>query len=243
MLIYLCENSGSDALRLEHHLNTFSREKQLNFDIISFSSGEELSASYKQALQLPDLVLFAVGENDRHGTDTARELRDMGYAGGIIFTSSAELSAEADEVNALYCLPQPCDYSQFVYAMEQCGDIFQNARQNFTFQRKKKQISVPYTDILFFETGQQHTVILHTASEAISFRGTLSQIAEGVCHTDNFLPVGRSFLINLNQVKGRLKNDLVMSDGSIVQVPLRKQEDVLSEVERWQKGIYNGHGA
>lgn len=243
MLIYLYEDSENDALRLAHHLDTYSKEKQIPLDTVTFSSWEDLSASYGQALQPPELVLLSMDAEGGRGADTAKKLRDKGYSGGIIFISSAGSSPDAEKVNALYCLRKPCDYSQFAQAMEQCGDIPRSAKSDFTFLQKKKRISIPYADILFFETGQQHTVILHTAHEAIAFRGTLSQIAEGVHHTDNFLPVGRSFLINLNHVKSRLKNDLIMSDGSIVQVPLRKQEDVLSEVERWQKEICNGHGA
>lgn len=235
MLIYICEDSESDALRLNHHLITFSKEKQYNFDIISFSSGDELVTDFEQSHNWPELLFLDIYMNGKNGIDTARHLRSLGYSGGIIFTtSSTEHAMDSYEVNALYYLQKPYDHSHFINAMERCRHILKNAQQNFTFTLKKKKFSIPYADILFFETGQ-HTVILHMISGTVSFPGSLTQITELLCQSDNFVSVGRSFLINLNHVSGRFHNDLLMSDHSIVQIPLRKQDEILAIVERWQQ--------
>lgn len=234
MLIYICEDSKSDALRLKHHLNTFSKEKQYDFEIVSFTSGEELFTEYRQTSIQPNLIFLDIYMDGKNGMDTARQLRSLGYNNGIIFTtSSTEHAMDSYEVNALYYLQKPYDHNHFVNAMERCSHIFKMTQPKFAITLKKKKIFVPYTDILFFETGQ-HAVILHTVSDTISFRNSLSQIAETFCQADNFLTVGRSYLINLNHVTGRLQNDLIMSDGSIVQIPIRKQEEILSAVENWQ---------
>lgn len=235
MLIYICEDSESDTLRLEHHLNTFSKERKYNFEIVTFSSSEKLFADYEKAKKQPDLLFLDIYMDGKNGMDTAKQLRNKGYTGGIIFTtSSTEHAMDSYEVNALYYLQKPYDHNNFVNAMERCSHILQKTQQSFTFTRKKKEYSIPYSDILFFETGR-HTVILHTISQEISFPGSLSQIVELLQHADNFLPVGRSFLINLDHVTGRAQSDLIMSDNSIVQIPVRKQEEVLSAVEHWQK--------
>lgn len=36
MLIYLCEDSESDALRLKHHLNTYATKHHCNMEILLF---------------------------------------------------------------------------------------------------------------------------------------------------------------------------------------------------------------
>lgn len=46
MLIYLCEDSESDALRLKHHLNTYATKHHCNMEILLFSSGEEMIQYY-----------------------------------------------------------------------------------------------------------------------------------------------------------------------------------------------------
>ncbi len=111
---------------------------------------------------------------------------------------------------------------------------YDETKPSFTFIPKKEKLSVPYEDIIFFETGQTHTLFLHTASGIYSFFGTLAQITEFFKEADCFLRVGRSYLINLNHVSGQIGNDLSMSDGSIVQVPLRKQKQTLAAVENWK---------
>ena len=235
MLIYICEDSKSDTLRLKHHLDTFSKERQYNFEIVAFSSSETLFADYENTQKQPDLMFLDIYMDGENGMDTAKKLRNMGYEGGIIFTtSSTEYAMDSYEVNALYYLQKPYDHNHFVNAMERCNHILQKTQNSFTFIRKKKEYSIPYADILFFETGQ-HTVIVHTTSDTISFPGSLNQIAEVLQHADNFLTVGRSFLINLDHVTGQFQNDLIMSDDSIVQIPVRKKDEVLSAVEQWQK--------
>ncbi len=242
MLIYICEESENDALQLKHLLSTFSQEKGLNFEVIPFSSGKELSADYRQALRQPDLLFLDIHIGSENGIDTAKELQTIGYKGDIIFTlSSVEPITDIDDTELLYCLRKPFDYPQFMNIMNQCCPIHPKSQQLFSFVQKKKEISIPFTDILFFETGQPHTVILHTTAENVVFRGALSEIADYFQNVDNFLPVGRSFVINLNHVTGRLRNDLIMSDGSIVQIPLRKQEDVLQVVKDWKKEEASGH--
>lgn len=36
MLIYLCEDSESDALRLKHHLNTYATKHHCNMEILLY---------------------------------------------------------------------------------------------------------------------------------------------------------------------------------------------------------------
>lgn len=235
VLIYICEDSTSDTLRLKHYLENFSKEKKLDFKIMSFTSSEALSAAFAQPQVQPELLFLDIYMDGKDGMNTAKELRSLGFEGGIIFTtSSTQHAMDSYEVNALYYLQKPYTHSHFLNAMERCSHILPKAQPCFTYTKKKKQICVPYNDILYFETGQ-HTVILHTTSDLVTFPGSLGQIAASFEQADNFLSVGRSFFINLDHVTGRMQNDLIMSDGSIVQVPLRKQEEVLAIVENWQR--------
>lgn len=238
MLIYLCEDSESDMLRLKHHLTTFSKETHYEFEIIAFSSGEELLEMYQHTSQTqkPKLLFLDIYLEGKNGIEIARQLRSLGYLGGIIFTtSSMEHAMDSYEVNALYYLQKPYNHTHFMNAMKRCHHILIQEEQTFTYIWKKKELSIPYVDILFFETGQQHTVIMHTINDTIAFSHSLSQITASFLQVKNFLSVGRSFLINLNHVIGKQGNDLIMRDNSIVQIPIRKQKEILLAVEQWQK--------
>lgn len=91
-------------------------------------------------------------------------------------------------------------------------------------------MSIPYDDIIFFETGKSHTVALHTVTGIYFLNYILTHVVECLKDTYYFLSVGRSFLINIHHVSGQIGNALSMSDDSIVQVPLRKQSEILTAV-------------
>ncbi|MCD8039780.1 MAG: response regulator transcription factor [Lachnospiraceae bacterium] len=236
MLIYLCDDSDADSLRLQHYLNAFARENGLHFDTKIFSSGKTLIASWMNAPEKPVLVFLDIYMEGLSGVDTARRLRDMGYNAGIIFTtSSAEHAMDSYEVNALYYLHKPYDREDFGRAMERCRHILDNRQEFFTFKHKKKSLSVSYDDILFFETGSlSHSIIMHTIDGAYFFIGTMSQVTKALEQSTMFLAVGRSFTINLNHVSDTMENDLIMSDNSIIQIPLRKRKEVFAAIEKWQ---------
>lgn len=236
MLIYLCDDSESDILRLRHYLDKYAEQMELNFELVSFSSSKELLAAFEQASQKPKLMFLDIFMPILSGMDAARQLREMHYQGGIIFTtSSTEHAMDSYEVNALYYLQKPYERKHFENAMERCATLFQAEKVCFTFLQKRKKVSIPYENIIFFETGQTHTIILHTTFGIYIFRDTIMQIIEEFRGIDYFMPIGRSFLINLNYVTGKTENDLIMSDGSIVQVPLRKQKEVITIIANWQK--------
>lgn len=236
MLVYLCDDSEIDILRLKHYIDIYAKQLELDFEIASFSSGKELINAFKLASQKPDLMFLDILMPGLNGMETARKLRDMHYHGGIIFTtSSTEHAMDSYEVNAIYYLQKPYERRHFENAMSRCGMLLRKAKPHFTFTQRKKVITIPYEDIIFFETGPSHNVILHAISGIYSFSGSLTQITSFFSKIEGFLPVGRSFLINLDHVSKRTGNDLAMSDGSIVQVPLRKRGNVLEIVAGWQK--------
>lgn len=238
MLIYLYDDAESDIRRLKNYLNINAGQTLPFLKFVTFSSCEDLLAAFKKAVRKPGLIFLDISRPEADGLNAAKQLRSLQYQGGIIFTApSAEYASYADKADNLYFLQKPYDYGTFEDIMAECGLFPGKNRAFFTFVRKKEQISVPCDSIIFFETVQSHTVLLHTTSGVRSFPGTLTQIAKDFSRTDAFLRIGRSFLVNLNHVNGLQKNDLVMSDGSIVQVPIRRQREVLLAVEIWNNRL------
>ena len=233
MLIYLCEDSESDALRLKHHLNTYATKHHCNMEILLFSSVEKMIQYYKEEKRYPALLFLDIYMNNKDGVETARILRSLGYAGGIIFTTSSTEHAMASyEVNALYYLQKPYSHADFLNAMSRCDTLLEESNEVFTFSVRRKEYSLPYSDILFFETGQ-HNILLHAISETFTIPGNLTQLTEDFASVACFLPVGRSYLVNLNHVTGILQHDLIMEDHSIVQIPFRKRDEVSKAVNSW----------
>ena len=100
MLIYLCDDSESDLLRLKHYLNKYAEQLKLNFELFSFSSGEELLAAFQQADTKPELIFLDIFMEKLSGMEAARQLRSRNYQGGIIFTTSSTEHAVSSSSDA-----------------------------------------------------------------------------------------------------------------------------------------------
>lgn len=112
MLIYLCEDSESDALRLKHHLNTYATKHHCNMEILLFSSGEEMIQYYKEEKRYPALLFLDIYMNSQNGVETARILRSLGYKGGIIFTTSSTEHAMASYEVMLFTICKSLTHTQ-----------------------------------------------------------------------------------------------------------------------------------
>ncbi len=53
MTIYICDDSKSDLLRLNHHLQEYLSHQDQKITIESFQSGEELLRRYEETMEKP----------------------------------------------------------------------------------------------------------------------------------------------------------------------------------------------
>lgn len=235
MLIYICDDSKSDCLRLMHHLSAYEKETGVDFSTVAFSNGDELFQYLNQHHEIPDLFFLDIYMEGKDGMEVARELRRQQISSGIIFTtSSTEHAMDSYEVHALYYLQKPFTHEHFLKAMQRCESLIQKAQKKLSVSLKGKELSIAFSDILYLETGR-HTVIFHTRKETFSVPGSLSHFADTFADTKNFMPCGRSYLVNLDFVEGFLNQDLIMSDNSLIPVPVRKQTETARIVDSYKK--------
>ena len=162
MLIYICDDSKSDCLRLMHHLSAYENEIGADFSTVAFSSGDEMFSYLKKHREIPDLFFLDIYMEGKDGMEVARELRRQQVTSGIIFTtSSTEHAMDSYEVHALYYLQKPFTHEHFLMAMQRCEALIQTAQKKLSVSVKGKELSIAFSDILYLETGR-HTVIFHT---------------------------------------------------------------------------------
>ena len=140
------------------------------------------------------------------------------------------------EVHALYYLQKPFTHEHFLMAMQRCEALIQTAQKKLSVSVKGKELLIAFSDILYLETGR-HTVIFHTRKETFSVPGSLSRFADAFADTKNFLSCGRSYLVNLDFVDGFLNQDLIMSDNSLIPVPIRKQSETARIIEEYKNSL------
>ena len=85
MTIYICDDSKSDLLRLNHHLQEYLSHQDQKITIESFQSGEELLRRYEETMEKPSLIFLDIYMDDPDGMSVAHTLREEHYEGGLDF--------------------------------------------------------------------------------------------------------------------------------------------------------------
>lgn len=238
MMIYICDDTENDRLRLKHNLDTYQKTILSNyvisaFTIVSFSSGEELLQTWHQNHIKPNLLFLDIYMTGKNGADVAKELRRDGYNGGIIFTTSSKEHAMASyDVNALYYLQKPYTQEHFVNAMSRCEAILIASARCFRGFIRRKEYIIPYHKIVCFEISG-HSVILHLMEEKLSFHISMKEILSEFADIPSFLPCGKSYLINLNYVDTCIELNLILKNNFIVPIPYRSKNNVMEALHMW----------
>ena len=163
---------------------------------------------------------------DSDGMQTAVTLRENGFTGGIIFTTSSTCHAmDSYNVDALYYLQKPYDGTDFLNAMKRCSDILKDASKTYTFLSKGSKVQIPLKDILFFETGR-HVTLLHTPSEVLSFTRVLSEVCTDFADNPDFIRVGHSYLVNRLYISSFTESEITMTDSTVILIPSRLRKAI-----------------
>ena len=232
MVIYICDDSKPDLMRLAHHLKEYIQNLDMNIEIRSFSSGESILAAYERALVKPSLIFLDIYMGNMNGMEVAKALRGDGFANGIIFTTSSTSHAmDSYNVNALYYLQKPYDHNDFTNALNRCSSIFTEAAKTYTVSIRGKDTALPLKDILFFETGR-HVTLVHTLTDTFSFTKVLTEVREDLQNCTGFLAVGRSYLINRLYIKEVTDTSIVMMNSAEIFIPVRLRETIQKQLSQ-----------
>lgn len=232
MEIYICDDSRPDLMRLAHHLKEYILNLDMHVEIRSFSSGESILAAYKRALVKPSLIFLDIYMGNMNGMDVARALRDDGFSGGIIFTTSSTAHAmDSYNVDALYYLQKPYDHKDFTNAINRCSSIFTEAAKTYTVSIRGKDTALPLKDILFFETGR-HVTLVHTLTDTFSFTRVLTEIREDLKDCPTFLAVGRSYLVNRLYIREVTDTSIVMMNSDEIFIPVRLLDSIQAQISQ-----------
>ena len=226
MIIYICDDSQADLMRLSHYLSKVISHLNTEVTIQSFTSGQDLLKAFMCAAEKPVLLFLDIYMPDSDGMQTAVTLRENGFTGGIIFTTSSTSHAmDSYNVDALYYLQKPYDSTDFLNAMKRCSSILKDASKTYTFLSKGIEVQIPLKDILFFETGR-HVTLLHTSSEVLSFTRVLSEVCTDFADNPDFIRVGHSYLINRLYISSFTESEITMADSTVILIPSRLRKAI-----------------
>ena len=244
--IYICEDNRKQLLYLKTQIENFIAFEQLDMQITSFTDDPSviLAAAGKSShcgLYFLDIYLNTPETN---GFLLAQNIRKIEPRCFIVFvTSHIELSyytyqykVEAldfivkDNIDTMKNKIHEC----ILNAYEKHTQSTQHTLSIFTATMPDgKQISVPYENIISFETAAStHKVILHGKNRLLEFPEQLNTLEKKL--NTHFFRCHRSTIINLINIRevDYKEGIIIMCDGSHYPLSIRKKSELKKKLKQ-----------
>lgn len=201
MLIYICDDSRADQLRLVHNIESYAKEKGAAVTVKLFSSADALLREYETSTEKPAVIFLDIYMDGTNGMDAAERLIELGMENGLVFTTSSEIHAvKAFSIGADGYLHKPFTHDDFVRAMKRFSRLFEESRRYITVMQGREEVNI-YLNTLRFAESVGHSTVLHTSGGEVRVYLPLSSFFGQLEGEPDFLMCGRSYIANLSTVE------------------------------------------
>lgn len=213
--IAICDDLESDRDYLKDLLNKWANDYSHLLSIDSFSSAESFSFHYEEAKDY-DILLLDIEMGLMDGVSMAKKIRQDNDAVQIIFiTGYSDYIAEGYEVNALHYLIKPVKEEKLFSVLERAIEKISKNDVVLNMDSANGMVRVPIYQIRFAEVFGNY-VTIH-ANDEVVVKMTLNEIDKLL--DERFYRVGRSVIVNLNEVSRVTRTEIKLLDGTSIHLP------------------------
>ncbi len=221
-LIALCDDETAELNKTEQMLCVYEKEHP-DADIIikRFDNANELLFKVKEQDFQPDLILMDIYMPEKMGIEAAKELRDMGNTGRIVFlTTSREHALEAFGVDAAQYLVKPISKSMLFPILDRCLGSIEEERRKYLLLRTDGRIRRIMIGSIIYCEAQGKTQFLYLADGTqCLLRMTMAEIYEMISQYREFVRVGIAYVVNLEHIDSLNAQELHMDNGKRIYLP------------------------
>ena len=219
----ICDDEPAMARELAGYLARYLEEHEVTaYSVSSFSSGRALL----EAADGFDVIFLDIQMEEPDGMETARLLRRQGDHSLLVFvTVLMELVFDAFQVEAYDYLTKPLDAARFARTMDRVlQTLEQRTAASIVIQQGSGCEVVPLSDVVYCEVlGRK--VYLHKADGTITgYYDRLEQLERRV--DGRFFRCHRSYLVNLDHVRGCQAGQVLLSQGERIPVSRLRERDL-----------------
>ena len=213
--IAICDDLESDRDYLKDLLNKWAINNSHLLNIDTFSSAESFLFHYEEAKDY-DILLLDIEMGLMDGVSMAKKIRQDNDAVQIIFiTGYSDYIAEGYEVNALHYLIKPVKEEKLFSVLERAIEKISKNDVVLNMDSANGMVRVPIYQIRFAEVFGNY-VTIH-ANDEVTVKMTLNEIEKLL--DERFYRVGRSVIVNLNEVSRVTKTEIKLLDGTSIHLP------------------------
>ncbi len=230
--IAICDDEPFMAQEIADHLSSYMEEKHLtSYCASSFSNGRSLLESDCDF----DLIFLDIQMEQPDGMETAKLLRQRENHSLLVFvTVLKECVFDAFEVEAYDYLIKPLDGNHFRRTMDRAiKAIEQRTAKSIMVQRGTSREVIPLAQIVYCEVQGRKIYIHQSNGKIIDYYEKLDDFERRV--DGRFFRCHRSYLVNLEYVRGSHAGQVTLSQGEQIPVSRLREQELTQALLRYMK--------
>ena len=213
--IAICDDLESDRDYLKDLLNKWAINNSHLLNIDTFSSAESFLFHYEETKDY-DILLLDIEMGLMDGVSMAKKIRQDNDAVQIIFiTGYSDYIAEGYEVNALHYLIKPVKEEKLFSVLERAIEKVNKNDVVLNLETANGMVRIPIYQIRFAEVFGNY-VTIHAYDDVV-VKMTLNELEKIL--DERFYRVGRSVIVNLNEVSRVTRTEIKLLDGTSIHLP------------------------
>lgn len=227
MKVIICEDNKKDQEHLIALCDNYTLTNDVDIQYITYDNPEPLF-KYDLIKDIDILFLDIIMSGEPSGIQLAKELRNKGWHGVIILTtSSPEYYPEGFEIGAAHYLLKPISKENFAVALERAGWFIDRESKTIALPVGHMRIQVPEHKIYYIEVFGRETV-LHMVDEDISTNLPLKEM-EQLISPSHFLRCFRSIIVNMDKISRVEEDHFVLKDQRKIPINVRNREQLKNQ--------------
>ena len=232
MRFAICDDEPMMARELAACLADYMRERSISaYDLSSFPNGRALL----EAAGGFDVIFLDVQMEQPDGMETARLLRRRGDRSLLVFvTVLKERVFDSFQVEAFDYLLKPLDSARFKRTMDRALRALEQRRlEDIVIRRGTGCEVVPLSDVVYCEVLGRKVYLHKQDGTVVDSYGSMEDLERRV--DGRFFKCHRSYLVNLDHVRGRRTGQALLSQGEAVPVSRLRERELTQALLRHMK--------
>ena len=212
--IAICDDRQEDREYVRQLTARWAQQRGNQVEMTEFCSAEQFLFSCPQ----PDfdLLLLDLEMGEMDGVSLAKQVRRTNELMQIVFiTGYSDYITEGYEVAALHYLMKPVKEEKLFAVLDRVMERLHKNTKVLTLETSEEMVRVPLYQVSALEV-QRNYVTVH-ARQDYTVKKSLSELMEQL--DERFFRVGRSAVVNLNDISRVTRSDIYLTDGRSIPLP------------------------
>ena len=230
--IVVCDDEKKILNTLSEKIKQTFLNKDIETDIFETASPTEALDYIKS--NVVDVVFLDIDMPILSGMDIAENLLNEEYKGLLIFvTSHDSLVYSSFKYHPFGFIRKSYFDNEIEEVIIRIIDEISHRDCIFSYKINDGMYRVNISEILYFESESNY-LLIHLTDKVHKFRGTMSQL-ETELSENGFIRVQKGYLVNQKYIEILRKDEIVMSDNTIISISRTNKEVIKEKIMRYMR--------